>query len=252
MTAASSRWPYPSLIAHRGAGHYAPENTLAAMRVGAQHGFRMMEYDVKLTRDGVAVLLHDDTVDRTSNSTGTAGQKTFQELACIDFGAWHSRDYAGEPMATLHSVAAFTLANDIASNIEIKPTTGQESDTGREVAQLAQTLWVNATLPPLLSSFSEQALAAAAQAAPNLPRALLFSRELPNDWQDRAQRLGCTGVNMNTRYLTETTARQVIDAGYTLAVYTVNDAARARELFGWGCNAVFTDEVKTLSPAHFS
>lgn len=252
MTAAKRPWPYPSLIAHRGAGHHAPENTLAAIRVGAQHGFRMMEYDVKLSRDGVAVLLHDDTLERTSSGKGIAGDYTLQQLAAIDFGSWHSRDFAGEPIPTLYSVATYTLANGIASNIEIKPTKGAEAETGRQVALLAQQLWAHAELPPLLSSFSEEALEAAAQAAPSLPRALLIGRELPPDWQARAERLGCTGMNLNTRYLTRDAARQVLDAGYTLAVYTVNDPARARELLDWGCHGIFTDEVKTISPAYFS
>jgi glycerophosphoryl diester phosphodiesterase len=252
MSTENLPWPYPRLIAHRGAGHHAPENTLAALRVGAGHGFRMMEYDVKLSRDGVAILLHDDTLDRTSNAKGVAGEKTWQELSSIDFGSWHSRDFAGEPIPTLYSVAAYTLANDICSNIEIKPTKGTEAETGRQVALLARQLWAGASVAPLLSSFSEEALAAAAQAAPELPRALLFARELPDDWQLRATKLGCKGINLNTRYLTREVAQQVLDAGYALSVYTVNDPARARELLQWGCHGIFTDEVKTISPAYFS
>src|SRR3546814_4777436 len=96
------------------------------MRLGAQHGFRMMEYDVKLSRDGVPILLHDDTVQRTSGGVGNAADKTLAELAEIDFGAWHSRDYAGEPIPTLYSIAAYTRANDIHSNIEIKPHRSEE------------------------------------------------------------------------------------------------------------------------------
>src|SRR3546814_3373482 len=80
MTQDRPDWPYPALIAHRGAGRQAPENTLAAMRMGAAHGFMMMEYDVKLSRDGIALLLHDDTLDRTSNATGNAADKSWAEL----------------------------------------------------------------------------------------------------------------------------------------------------------------------------
>src|SRR3546814_20967260 len=95
-------WPYPRAIAHRGAGQFAPENTLAAMRLGAQRGFTMVEYDVKLSRDDVAILLHDDKIDRTSNGTGQAGDMDFRALATLAFGAWHSARYAGEAIATLH------------------------------------------------------------------------------------------------------------------------------------------------------
>src|SRR5690606_408141 len=90
MSNTSPAWPYPKLIAHRGAGRLAPENTLAALRVGAGHGFRMMEYDVKLSRDGIPILVHDDTVDRCSSGKGAAADKTFAELGTLDFGAWHS------------------------------------------------------------------------------------------------------------------------------------------------------------------
>lgn len=248
MPPIAHHWPYPSLIAHRGAGKIAPENTLAAMRVGAQNGFAMMEYDVKLSRDGIPILLHDDTMDRTSNASGLASDHTLAELADWDFGAWHSSAYAGEPIATLSAIAAFTLANQIHSNIEIKPTTGQESETGRLVALAAQRLWAKASLPPLLSSFSEHALHAAQQAVPTLPRALLIEEHVPSDWPERLERLGCWGLNLNDRYTDKALVQAIRQAGYTVAVWTVNDAERARELLDWGCNAIVTDKVTTIRP----
>ncbi len=248
MSPITHHWPYHSLIAHRGAGKVAPENTLAAMRVGAQNGFTMMEYDVKLSRDGVPILLHDDTMDRTSNAKGLAADYTLAELSAWDFGAWHSSAYAGEPVATLSAIAAFTLANQIHSNIEIKPTTGQEAETGAAVALAAQRLWARASLPPLLSSFSEEALAAAQRVAPTLPRALLIEEQVPADWPQRLERLGCCGLNLNDRYTDQALVRAIRQAGYTVAVWTVNDAERVRELLDWGCNAVFTDKVTTIRP----
>jgi glycerophosphoryl diester phosphodiesterase len=211
----------------------------------------MMEYDVKLSKDNIAILLHDDSVDRTSNGIGLAAEKTFVELAQLDFGSWHSRDYAGEPIPTLHAVGAYTQANGIFSNIEIKPSTGTEVETGRLVARLAQRLWVNAETPPLLSSFSEIALQGAMDEAPELPRALLIEKEVPADWQSRAERLGCIGLNLNHKYTTLDVVRAIRKAGYTLAIWTVNDPARARELLDWGCNAIVTDEIQTISPAYF-
>lgn len=252
MTQSRPQWPYPSLIAHRGAGRHAPENTLAAFRLGARHGFKMMEYDVKLSRDGVALLLHDDTLDRTSNAHGNAADLTWAELAAVDAGSWHGADYAGEPIPALHAIAAFTQAHGICSNIEIKPHTGLEAETGKQVARLARKLWADAALPPLLSSFSETALQAALQEAPELPRALLIEKEVPPDWHDRAQRLECCGLNLNHRYTTQTLVDQIRKAGYTLAIWTVNDSARARELLDWGCDAIVTDEILAMAPATFA
>lgn len=244
-------WPYPKLIAHRGAGRHAPENTLSSIRLGASHGYAMMEYDVKLSKDGMAILLHDDTVDRTSNGRGSAGAKTFNELALLDAGSWHSKMYAGETIPTLQSIASYTLANGIRSNIEIKPCTGTETETGKQVAKLAQALWAGADVAPLLSSFSEQALEAAMDAAPDLPRALLLDGEPPSDWLDRVQRLKCVGLNLDHKYTTLPLAQAVQKAGYTLAIWTVNDPVRVQELFDWGCNAVVTDEVVSIKPSAF-
>ncbi len=88
-------WLYPPYIAHRGAGHLAPENTLAAMRLGYGYGYRMFEFDVKLTGDGKSVLLHDDTVDRTTNAKGRLESFTLAELVQLDAGSWHSPAYSG-------------------------------------------------------------------------------------------------------------------------------------------------------------
>jgi glycerophosphoryl diester phosphodiesterase len=248
MSRPKQAWPYPKLIAHRGAGRAAPENTLAAVRKGAACGFLMMEYDVKLTADDVPILLHDDTLERTSNGKGRAGDYRYAELARFDFGAWHSAAYAGEPVATLYGIAAYTLAHGIHSNIEIKPTTGMDDHTGARVARLAAELWSGASLPPLLSSFSEAALAAARDAAPELPRALLIEGPLPDDWLERARQLGCIGLNLDQAHLTREIARDILDAGFTLAVWTVNEPGLAKELFSWGCDAIFTDEMETLAP----
>src|SRR5690625_4278165 len=130
MTPLNGYWPWPCLIAHRGAGTLAPENTLAAMRTGQAHGLRMMEYDVRLTRDGIPVLLHDDTLNRTSNGRGHLAEHSLDALLKLDFGAWHSAAYAGEPIPTLYSIAAYTLANGLHSNIEIKAACGTEAETG--------------------------------------------------------------------------------------------------------------------------
>ena len=88
-------WPYPRAIAHRGAGKLAPENTLAAFRHGASFGYRMFEFDVKLSGDGASVLLHDATLDRTTNGAGRLDALTLGQIAQLDAGSWHSPAYAG-------------------------------------------------------------------------------------------------------------------------------------------------------------
>ena len=128
---ANTPWPYPFWIAHRGAGKLAPENTLAAFRLGASHSYRMFECDAKLSADGVPFLLHDDTLERTSTGHGTGGDQPWGALAQLDAGSWHSRAYAGEPVLTLANVARYCLANQFCLNIEIKPTPGQRRPVRR-------------------------------------------------------------------------------------------------------------------------
>ncbi|MDB5816804.1 MAG: ugpQ, partial [Rhizobacter sp.] len=100
MNAASEDWPYPFWIAHRGAGTEAPENTMAAFRLGARHGFTAFECDVKLSADGIPFLLHDDTLERTTDGHGVAGHLPWLELSRLDAGQWHGEGFAGEPVPT--------------------------------------------------------------------------------------------------------------------------------------------------------
>lgn len=117
-------WPYPRAIAHRGAGKLAPENTLAAFRHGASFGYRMFEFDVKLSGDGASVLLHDATLDRTTNGVGRLDALALGQIAQLDAGSWHSPAYAGEPVPTLAAIARYLRANGFFANIEIKPVPG--------------------------------------------------------------------------------------------------------------------------------
>lgn len=240
-------WPYPRLIAHRGGGRLAPENTLAGMQAGAAHGFRMFEYDVKLSKDDVLILLHDDNVDRTTDGHGPAREKTYAELSALDAGAWHSPAFAGQRIPTLEDVARYTLAQGIASNVEIKPCPGRESETGTAVALAVERLWHGAAVAPLLSSFSEEALAAAHVAAPLLPRGLLLEK-IPTDWRDRMVQHDCVSINVNQKDVTQEFLEQVHEAGYRLAAWTVNDPQRARLLLDWGVDAIFTDELAAIGP----
>ncbi|MFJ4289664.1 glycerophosphodiester phosphodiesterase [Cupriavidus sp. NPDC089707] len=240
-------WPYPHHIAHRGAGKLAPENTLAAFRHGAGFGYRMFEFDVKLSADGKPVLMHDATLDRTTSGKGRVDAMTLGELALLDAGSWHSPAWAGEPLPTLAAIARYTRANDFLVNIEIKPVPGTEGRTGAAVALDATALWAGAAVPPLLSSFSEEALAAAASVAPDLPRALLLDK-LPGDWLERLRRLGCVALDTNYRELDEGIIAAAHAAGYRVLSYTVNDPAKAAQLLGWGLDGLITDAVDKIEP----
>lgn len=240
-------WRYPRLIAHRGGGFMAPENTLAAMRCGHEYGFSMLEFDVKLSQDNVLVLMHDDTIDRTSNGIGLAASKTFRELSELDFGAWHSAFYTGEPIPTFLSVARFTQENNLFCNIEIKPCPNREAETGIQVANAARQWWQHSHLLPLISSFSIEALAAAQKTAPELPRALL-TEDLADNFIEVLERLDCVAINIKQSLLDQEKIARIHQAGYKVCAWTVNDYQRARQLLQWGCDALFTDELLRVTP----
>ena len=241
-------WPYPRWVAHRGAGKLAPENTLAAFRLGAAHGYRMFECDAKLSADGVAFLMHDAELDRTTNGHGIGGEQPWSALSQLDAGGWHSRAFAGEPLATLENLARFCLASNHLLNIEIKPTPGTERETGEAVAQQAARLWQGATIPPLLTSFQVESLKGAQAVAPELPRGLLLD-ELWSGWLAAATGLECAAVVCNHKLWDATTVAQVHDAGMRALSYTVNDEQAAQRLIDLGTDGIITDRVDLFSPA---
>jgi glycerophosphoryl diester phosphodiesterase len=210
----------------------------------------MFECDVKLSADGVPFLLHDATLERTTNGHGIAGQLSWAELSRLDAGSWHSRAYAGEPIASLEAVARYCLGNGFALNIEIKPTPGVESLTGELVAHAAARLWAQGpagAMAPLLTSFSPEALAAAQATQPQLSRGLLLE-QLWTGWLETALRLGCVAVVCSHSLWDESSVRQARSAGLKMSGYTVNDEWAAERLLALGIDAIITDRVDLFSP----
>jgi glycerophosphoryl diester phosphodiesterase len=241
-------WPYPHLVAHRGAGTLAPENTLAAIRVGASFGYKMVEFDAKLSQDQVAILLHDSDLERTTNGRGRAADHPYATLAKLDAGLWFNPTYTGEPIPTLEAVARYTVAHNIACNIEIKPTPGFEVFTGTAIARQANHDWRSASVPPLLSSFSTIALEAAQLEAPNLSRGWI-TKTLHQNWRQTLTRLGCVSIHLHHASLTKALLNEIHAAGFRVAVWTVNDPDRAAELLQWGVDSVITDALDLIHAA---
>ncbi len=241
-----SNWPYPRIVAHRGGGKLAPENTLAAIDTGARYGHTMIEFDAKLSRDGEIFLLHDDTLERTSNGWGVAGDLPWETLLKVDAGSWFGKPFHGEPLPLLAQVAERCRQHGMMANIEIKPTTGLETETGRVVALAAKALWQGMTTP-LLSSFEIPALEAAQRAVPELPRGLLLD-EWRDDWRELTTRLGCVSLHLNHKLLDEARTREIKQAGLRILVYTVNRPQRASELLRWGVDCICTDRIDLIGP----
>ena len=239
-------WPYPRLVAHRGGGSLAPENTVAAIRLGQSLGYRAGEGDVKLSRDGVAFLLHDATLDRTTSGSGPAGERCWVELAALDAGAWLSDAFRGEPIPRFDAVARVLRERDTVANVEIKPAPGTDVETGRAVALLAQSLWAGAPVAPLLSSFSPEALMAAREAAPALPRGYIVGAPTEADFA-RLREIDAVSLHCSRKAASPGLVERIHAAGCRLLVWTVNDPPEAKRLLDGGVDGIITDNLRQFA-----
>lgn len=240
-------WPYPRMIAHRGGGTLAPENTLAGMRKAKEMGYGGVEFDVMLAADATPILMHDQTLERTTSGKGAIAATNYGDLLKLDAGSWFSSAHAGEPVPSFERAGRLCIELGLWADIEIKPAAGHEAETGRVTALAAREFWRAAPVPPLLCSFQPASLAAAKEAAPELPRGALTKR-IPPDWEQWMEKLGCVSLHCDYRLLLPQEARAVRDAGYWLLCYTVNDPEIVRVLFDWGADAVITDRLDLIAP----
>ena len=223
----------PQLIAHRCGGNLAPENTLAGLHAAAQAGARAVEFDVMLSADGTPVLIHDETLERTTNGIGRVCETPDAILFSLDAGR-------GERIPTLAAAAELCHRYGFLANVEIKPATGHDAATGECVARFVRDHWQG--LPPLLSSFSAEALRAAWQVAPNLQYGLLFE-SVPADWQRQRAAIGAVTLHCAANSLTDAVLAEARAAGVPVLCYTVNDAAEAQALFDRGVSSIFSDTL---------
>ncbi|MDX5364284.1 MAG: glycerophosphodiester phosphodiesterase [Pseudazoarcus pumilus] len=236
-------WPWPPLFSHRCGGQLAPENTLEAMAVAAEFGTGV-EFDVMLSADGTPHLIHDETLDRTTDGHGRVSDTHDAALATLDASAGFDR-FRGAQIPLLSDAARRCRELGLAANVEIKPTAGRDRHCGARIAEVVQQCWAGSETPPLLSSFSEAALAAAREVAPDLPRGLLTGA-LPTDWAERCTRIGAISLHVDARHLTRQACATIRQAGLWLVAYTEDDPQRADALLAWGVNAVITDRPDRL------
>lgn len=239
---------YPQFIAHRGAGKLAPENTLAAFREGARHGYKMFECDTKLSQDKQLILLHDDQLQRTSNGYGSPAKLNWAQLACLDAGQWHSPHYVGEPLARLSALIDFVLANHYQLDIEIKPNPGEAYQTGQKCVELLQHYVAHHVERGhfLLSSFSPEALQAAYDLDKQIARALLVDKWHPQVYAILAQ-LACQGLITHYQIITPEIIEYCHARQMQVMVYTPNERRQVQQLLAMGVDTIITDNMHLLS-----
>jgi glycerophosphoryl diester phosphodiesterase len=242
----------PPVIGHRGAAAYAPENTREGFAAAKALGCAWVEFDVALTRDGHPVLMHDETLARTAGAPGLLAETTLADLRRLDAGAWFGPRFQGCGVPTLADAVAALDDLGLGANVEIKPTAGTDAETARAAAGVIVDRWPDSLPPPLISSFSATALAAAFAAAPMLERAFLVddprTRGPGPSWERVCADLGCTGLHVNQSRITPHLIERAERRGLAVRAFTVNAPSRAARLFGWGVAGVFSDRPDRLLP----
>ena len=236
----------PKVIAHRGASGTAPENTLAAIVRASDLGATAIELDVTISSDGVAVLLHDEDVGRTSNGNGLITQKTIDEIQKLDAGSWFDGAFAGERIPTLTQAMGVINQRGLFFNLEIKPSAGLEEKTAKIVAAEINKNW-QANAPMLVSSTSEICLQTFQKINPHIPCGLI-TNTVPENWREIMQRNNFISIHFHYSNAKPELVREIKNAGYSALVYTVDDPEMVKNLFVMGIDAIFTNFPEMIMP----
>jgi glycerophosphoryl diester phosphodiesterase len=238
----------PRVIGHRGAAGAAPENTLAGIRKAKELGASWIEFDVKLTGDGHAILFHDDRLERTTDGHGPVAATTLAAIRGLDAGSWFGPAFRGEPVPTFDEALMLCAELGLGINVEIKPCRHRETETARVTMAALRRGWPQHMPVPVVSSFAPECLRVARELAPEFPRGYLASR-LPRRWQALLAEYGCATLHLDQRWLGSPQRAAVAAADVPLVLYTVNDGERARQHLTRGVTSVITDHIDRVVAA---
>lgn len=229
----------PALVSHRGAALDAPENTVAAIRTALEQGAEAVELDVQLTQDDVPVLIHDPTVQRTTDGWGRVTQMTAAEIGELDAGSWFHPDFAGERVPTLAAALEVLQPAPINVFLELKDD-WSDAQLAPLVADLRRQGMLNRVV---LQSFNVDTLGALQRIAPEFARVML-TRQLGGSFTERALELGVSGVGAKSALFAAfpDAAAELRSQGLGIAVYTLNSAVEWSMAADFGVDLVITDD----------
>lgn len=231
----------PVIFAHRGASAHAPENTISAFELALAQQADAIELDVKLSADGQVVVIHDFTVDRTTNGHGKVRDMRLADLKALDAGSFFSSKFAGEKIPTLEEVFE-VMGRRTFINIELKNYKSHGSDLVESVCMLVKRHQMQKRI--MISSFFPSALSKAHSYLPDAPRGLLALYGFLGVW---ARSFGFSfgkydALHANLKDFTQQEVMRVHRLKRRVHVYTVNQEADMRRLFKWGVDGIFTDD----------
>ncbi|HPT84038.1 MAG TPA: glycerophosphodiester phosphodiesterase [Limnochordia bacterium] len=233
------------VIAHRGYSGKAPENTMAAFELALAAGADGIELDVHLTKDGEIVVIHDETVDRTTDGTGRISSYTLEDLKKLDAGSWYGPEFAGETVPTLRQVLDLLKGKDVLLNIEIKTGLGFEPMNEKLVALLDKyDRWERT----IISSFNHYALAHIIGLKPQSRTAILYMSALVNPWV-YAKSIGATILHPYYHGVIPEIITAAQQNGMMVNVWTVDEEADVERMKQCRVDGIVTNQpekVKSL------
>lgn len=235
----------PPVIAHRGASLFAPENTLSAFVKAKQLGAAWVEFDVMLAASDEILVIHDYTLDRTSNGSGKVSDLPLSYIKTLDAGSWFDKKFAEEKIPSFPEVIACLKQQKLGANVEIKALFGREEEAVKKILSDIDAHWTSEMPLPLISSFSIPTLRYVRQHSPNALIGLLIDEWFQN-WEAIADELHCVSVHLSNRILNEAIVKKIKAMGKLVLSYTVNQPEEAERLFSFGVDAVFTDNLVQL------
>jgi|HigsolmetaAR203D_1030402.scaffolds.fasta_scaffold02209_8 glycerophosphoryl diester phosphodiesterase len=228
----------PVIFAHRGASAYCPENTMSAFRKAVELGADGIETDVRMTRDGRIVCIHDGVLGRTVSGNEPVRELAWAELSERDAGGWFGPEFAGERVPTLEELMELAEGHDLILNIELKGGSDMPAELPAQVARIVRKYgWLRKTV---ISSFHHPALAAIRAEEPELETAILYDGHLDKPW-DAAFAVSARTIHPSYGDATETMIRSSHAHGCKVNVWTVNDPELARRLIAYGADGIITD-----------
>lgn len=232
-----------TVIAHRGASAYAPENTLAAFRAARDQGCRWVETDVVLLGDGTPVLMHDATLNRCTSGTGPIAGASWEDVRHLDAGSWFGPAFAAERVPHLWAGLAALSELGLGLNLELKvagDAAEQRDRLVRTVVAYLDAHWRDERRL-LVSSFDHAALSLLQTLRPGTATGLLYET-VAEDWRQTVARCRAVSIHADYRTLDRATVAAVRGAGLDVYVYTPNDPDDVREQWNWGVSGVITDD----------
>ncbi|MHB0965427.1 MAG: glycerophosphodiester phosphodiesterase [Bellilinea sp.] len=231
----------PLIYAHRGASAYAPENTLAAFRLALEQGADGIELDAKLSADGEVVVIHDQTVDRTTQGKGRVNQLALSELKKLDAGSWKGDAFNGEKIPTLAEVFA-SVGGKLKINVELTNYSSPQDGLPEKALALVQEYHLEDSI--LFSSFLLSNLAAVRRVWPEAPVGILADPGLKG-LRNRSKLSREISPDYMHPYFLDVSRRLVERekaAGRLLNVWTVNSLIVMRKLIRFGVAGIITDD----------